>query len=146
VIAYLEQDSSLGGAKFRTFLSRVLDRHLRRWAQKYRHAEGGWQGRPASAAAPRQAPPRYEILERLPLSPVSQPDPEAIAEKHEMPQALQRALADLDAWRRSFWDFLAVGMSLHEIAEELGISYEAAKRERRNLLRWLKVRLRGFQD
>jgi len=134
-----------GGACFRTFLSRVLERHFYRWAQKHWRAKGGWQRRLRSAAEAGTIH-SSEIPNRPLLSPTGDPDPEAIAEEKERAEALQRALADLDDWRRRLWDSLAVGMSLREIAMDLGLSYETVKRERRKLLRWLKARLRPFQD
>jgi DNA-binding CsgD family transcriptional regulator len=42
---------------------------------------------------------------------------------------------------RELWDLLVRGMRLREIAAALGLSYDAAKRQRRRLIAHLKSRL-----
>jgi len=55
-------------------------------------------------------------------------------------------LAKLDDRKRHLWDFMLAGMTLRQIAAELGISYGAVKWEKRKLLRWFKTRLREFLE
>jgi FixJ family two-component response regulator len=65
---------------------------------------------------------------------------------HELAEAIQRILEKLDGRRRKLWDLMATGMRLREVANELAISYETAKRERRKLLHWFRIHLRGFKS
>jgi RNA polymerase sigma factor (sigma-70 family) len=69
-------------------------------------------------------------------------DPAMIAETREAVQRLQTAVAALDQESQQIWQRLCEGMSLREIAAELGLSYDSAKRRRRKLLANLKLHLR----
>ena len=69
-------------------------------------------------------------------------NPAIIAETREAVQRLQAAVAELDDEARQIWRRLCEGVSLREIATELGLSYDAAKRRRRKLIAKLKLHLR----
>ena len=69
-------------------------------------------------------------------------DPALIAETEEALERLQAALGQLDEEAREIWQRLCAGVSLREIATELGLSYDAAKRRRRKLIAALKAHLK----
>jgi RNA polymerase sigma factor (sigma-70 family) len=69
-------------------------------------------------------------------------DPAQIVETEEAARWLQAAIAELDDECRQIWQRLCEGIGLREIAGELGISYDAAKRRRRKLIEKLKFHLR----
>jgi DNA-binding CsgD family transcriptional regulator len=56
-------------------------------------------------------------------------------------QRLRSAVDCLDPGARDFWQSLASGTALDDIACQLGISYEQARGQRQRLLAKLKVRL-----
>jgi RNA polymerase sigma factor (sigma-70 family) len=69
-------------------------------------------------------------------------DPAVIVETEEAARWLQAAVAGLDEECRQIWQRLCEGIGLREIAGELGISYDSAKRRRRKLIEKLKFHLR----
>lgn len=69
-------------------------------------------------------------------------DPALIAETEEAVRQLQLAVGELDDEARQIWQRLCEGNSMREIAEELGLSYDAVKRRRRKLIGALKTHLR----
>ena len=68
-------------------------------------------------------------------------DPLAVMEEGELRARLERELDRLDPRARRRWDLLARGESLRRVAAALSISYDAAKRPRRELLARLKSSL-----
>jgi RNA polymerase sigma factor (sigma-70 family) len=68
-------------------------------------------------------------------------DPATLAEAHESASRLQATLSSLDSPSGRLWQLLADGNSLRQIAADLGVSYDAAKRRRRKLIAELKTRL-----
>ncbi|MGL4512208.1 MAG: sigma-70 family RNA polymerase sigma factor [Lacipirellulaceae bacterium] len=70
-------------------------------------------------------------------------DPAALAERAEASLLLKEALGKLDPECREIWERLCCGQGLREIAGELGLSYDAAKRRRRKLIGELKLLLRS---
>jgi RNA polymerase sigma factor (sigma-70 family) len=68
-------------------------------------------------------------------------DPATLAEAQESASRLQAALASLRPDAGQLWQLLADGQSLRQVAAELGLSYDAAKRRRRKLIAELKIRL-----
>jgi RNA polymerase sigma factor (sigma-70 family) len=69
-------------------------------------------------------------------------DPALVVEAEEAARWLQAAVAELDDECRQIWQRLCEGINLREIATELGLSYDAAKRRRRKLIEKLKFHLR----
>jgi len=68
-------------------------------------------------------------------------DPTQLAQVRESTARLDWALAQLDENSFLLWRLLASGMRLRPIAEQLGISYEAARRRRRQLIADVKSQL-----
>jgi RNA polymerase sigma factor (sigma-70 family) len=71
-----------------------------------------------------------------------QADPAAAAEWREARERLEHALQRLDTAQRSLWERLACGTALSTVAQELGISYDTAKRRRHRLLAQLTIQVR----
>jgi RNA polymerase sigma factor (sigma-70 family) len=69
-------------------------------------------------------------------------DPATIVEAEETARWLQSAVAELDEECQQIWRRLCEGVNLREIATELGMSYDSAKRRRRKLIEKLKFHLR----
>jgi RNA polymerase sigma factor (sigma-70 family) len=69
-------------------------------------------------------------------------DPATIVEAEETARWLQSAVAELDEECQQIWRRLCEGVNLREIAAELGMSYDSAKRRRRKLIEKLKFHLR----
>jgi DNA-binding NarL/FixJ family response regulator len=59
---------------------------------------------------------------------------------------LQQTLTSLDSESGRLWQMLASGTSLRQIASELKMSYDSAKRRRRKLLELLKGQLNPVAD
>ena len=72
-----------------------------------------------------------------------EPNPLTRAEEDEAQARLRQELGRLGAADRELWDLLAEGIRLRQVAAALGISYDVAKRRRRNLLARLKLALTG---
>ncbi len=69
-------------------------------------------------------------------------DPATLVEAEETARWLQSAVAELDEECQQIWRRLCEGINLREIAAELGMSYDSAKRRRRKLIEKLKFHLR----
>lgn len=69
-------------------------------------------------------------------------DPALVVEAEEAARWLQSAVAELDDECRQIWQRLCEGINLREIATEMGLSYDSAKRRRRKLIQKLKFHLR----
>jgi RNA polymerase sigma factor (sigma-70 family) len=68
-------------------------------------------------------------------------DPATIVEARESMTRLHETLTCLDSDSGHMWRLLAEGNSLRQIAVQIGVSYDSAKRRRRKLIDELKLRL-----
>lgn len=68
-------------------------------------------------------------------------DPATICEAQESMNRLHETILSLDDESAELWRLLASGHSLRKIAEDTGISYDCAKRRRRNLIDQLRKKL-----
>ncbi len=134
-----------GGCSFRTFVrqvlvSRFLDRvrHLSRKDRRYDQSE-----RAAHALHEGRRPADDDFL---PSAGRDGRNPAAGLERQEALDRLEQALQRLPASDRRLWEGLASGLGLRAVAQELGISYDAAKRQRRRLLAQLTAQLRDRPD
>lgn len=126
-----EQEGRERRCSFHSFLHRVLVARFKDFARKV-HRQ---QRRHRLSADTSED---EDSISTLAFDPTS---PQAIAEAEEAAKALQAAIEQLDDQARQIWLRLCEGVGLREIAGELGISYDAAKRRRRKLLAELKSRL-----
>ena len=126
-----EQVAKLQGCSFFTFLNRVLVCRFKDYAKHLRRRERHIDRTQGFAADEGFMPP--VMRENY--------DPALLAESHESISRLHAAIAQLDSESCRMWELLSQGESLREIASELGISYDAAKRRRRKLINLLKKRL-----
>jgi DNA-binding CsgD family transcriptional regulator len=62
-------------------------------------------------------------------------------ERDELMARLHQELDRLGGRAHELWDLLVRGMRLREIAAALGLSYDAAKRQRRRLIAYLRSRV-----
>jgi RNA polymerase sigma factor (sigma-70 family) len=119
------------GCSFRSFIHRVLVARFKDFAKHLRRVDRHYD---------RTA--RHESEEPLPADfDDTQDDPAFLAEAHESMHRLQSTLRGLDGESSRLWGLLAEGQNLREIAAQLGMSYDAAKRRRRKLIEQLKLRL-----
>ena len=119
------------GCSFFTFLNRVLVCRFKDYAKHLRRREQ-YIDRSSGYAADEGIPPAALC---------DDDDPAFLAESQESISRLHAAIAQLDSESCRMWELLSEGNSLREIAEELVISYDAAKRRRRKLINLLKKRL-----
>ena len=128
------------GCRFRTFvyhvlLSRFID-FLRRQSRRQARARlGGYTF--ASLSAPPAS--RRDGSSAGPESWGG--EPQRGMERDELMAQLHRELDRLGGRARELWDLLVGGMPLREIAAALGLSYDAAKRQRRSLIAHLRSRV-----
>jgi RNA polymerase sigma factor (sigma-70 family) len=119
------------GCSFRSFIHRVVMARFKDFAKHVRRVDAHYDrktrcGEDATSAA------GIELTRN---------DPASLAEAHEAASRLQATVTSLDPDTRRLWQLLADGISLRQIAEKLGISYDAAKRRRRKLIAELKSQL-----
>jgi RNA polymerase sigma factor (sigma-70 family) len=124
------------GCGFRTFLYRVLSsrlvdffRHCRRLQNHFPLAGGGVSG---LSRGPDGRHGEGDVA-------LDGPDPVASAEEGEVQARLSKELGWLAEAERGLWDLLVAGTPLREAAAVLGISYDAAKRQRRKLIAHLRT-------
>ena len=125
------------GCRFRTFLytvieSRVIDFARSIWRRRSHYEQ--------TRRIPDAADMRPGAIKRV------WPDdchdgPVAALLWQEALERLESAVECLDPRARDFWQSLASGSALHDIACRLGISYQQARGQRQRLLAKLKVRL-----
>lgn len=120
-----------GGCSFRSFICRVMIARFKDFAKHLHRVEARYD---RSARSGQEDEPAVEPDRQL-------DDPAALAENHESLTRLRETLARLDSQSGRFWQLLAEGRSLRDIAVELGMSYDAAKRRRRKLIEHLRLRL-----
>jgi len=130
-----------GGCHFRTFVHRVVTSRL---ADFFRHLRlrNHFPLARIGVACRRRSPHRLQD-EGAPGSGSPDPNPLTRAEEDEALARLRQELGRLGAADRELWDLLAEGIRLRQVAAALGISYDVAKRRRRNLLARLKLALTG---
>ncbi len=151
-----------GGCRFRTYGRLVTMRrfwnfvkHIRRWQERYTFfarvdgrvalAESFLGGRGSCRAAERTGSARYA---GVPASPAPRhqriSDPVDAAARQEVLERLSRVLEHMGERKRALWQELAAGKKLRQIACELGISYDAVKRQRRQLLAHLRTAVQNL--
>jgi RNA polymerase sigma factor (sigma-70 family) len=131
------------GCSFRTFLRIVLTgrfrdfvKHVTRVARHYdRSVTTNGTGASALDLIEAQA-------ERAGRRIRDRTDPASAAEWREAWERLENVLQRLDTVQRSLWNRLACGTALRTVAQELGISYDKAKRRRQRLLAQLTTQVR----
>ncbi|MEN1678605.1 MAG: sigma-70 family RNA polymerase sigma factor [Planctomycetota bacterium] len=126
-----DQEGRERRCSFHSFLHRVLVARFKDFARKV-HRQ---QRRHRLSADTSEEEASVSMLAFDPAS------PQAIAETEEAAKALQAAVEQLDDEAAHIWKRLCEGVGLREIAGELGISYDAAKRRRRKLLGEMKSKL-----
>jgi RNA polymerase sigma factor (sigma-70 family) len=125
------QIGKAGGCSFRSFVYRVLIARFKDYAKHLRRVEGHYD-RTTRSAGTDSSP--IEVDRKL-------KDPSTIAETRESIKRLHSTLTSLDHDSARLWHLLADGSNVRRIAEQLGISYDSAKRRRRKLIEQLKLRL-----
>jgi len=124
------------GCSFRSFAYRVVIARFKDFAKHLRRIEGHYD------RTARCADEDTVIAESS-----GQPtDPATIAESQESMHRLQETLRTLNTDSGRLWQLLANGSSLRDIAKQLGVSYDSAKRRRRKLIEQLKLRLKSSRD
>jgi RNA polymerase sigma factor (sigma-70 family) len=119
------------GCSFRSFIHRVLVARFKDFAKHLRRVDRHYD-RTARAEAEEPTPDDSDI---------AQDDPALVAEAQESIHRLQTTLRGLDVESLRLWSLMAEGHNLRQIAGELGMSYDSAKRRRRKLIEQLKLRL-----
>jgi RNA polymerase sigma factor (sigma-70 family) len=130
------QIGKTGGCSFRSFVYRVLISRFKDFAKHLRRVECHYD---RTARSGSDDPSAIDMDRKL-------KDPASIAEAQESIRRLQRTLTSLDEESARLWQLLADGNNLRQIATQLGMSYDAAKRRRRKLLDHLKLRLNSAQE
>ena len=124
------------GCSFRTFIHRVLIARFKDFVKHVRRIECHYD-RTAGCAG--EGTSAVDIDRRL-------KDPAAIAEAQESMNCLGETLTNLDPDSVRLWQLMVNGNNLRQIAEELGISYDSAKRRRSKLIAQIKSRLIKFTE
>jgi RNA polymerase sigma factor (sigma-70 family) len=127
------------GCRFRTFLytvigSRVIDFARSIWRRRSHYEQ--------ARRIPDPADIRPGAIKRVwPEADDCNEDPLAALLWQEALERLQSAVDCLDPGARDFWQSLASGSALHDIACQLGLSFQQARGQRQRLLAKLKIRL-----
>ena len=127
------------GCSFRSFVHRVLIARFKDFAKHLRRVEHHYD-RTASCGS-------EEILACDDDGDLK--NPATIVEARDSINRLHETLTCLDSESGRMWQLLAEGNSLRQIAAQIGVSYDSAKRRRRKLIDELKLRLnlpRGSAD
>ena len=124
------------GCSFRSFVYRVLIARFKDYAKHLRRVEHHYDrtaccGEEEASASDVDCRPE---------------DPATIVEIRESMNHLHETLARLDSESGRMWRLLAEGKSLRQIAADLGVSYDSAKRRRRKLIEQLKLRLNPSRE
>ena len=125
------QIGKAGGCSFRSFIHRVIIARFKDFAKHLRRVECHYD---RTARCGGDEASAVDIDRKL-------NDPATIAEAHESMNRFQATITGLDSESGRLWRLLADGNSLRQIAAELGISYDSAKRRRRKLIAQLRIRL-----
>src|SRR5262249_4965874 len=128
------------GCRFRSFLYAVISarlhnfvRHVRRLNARYRRAGG-----PLEAGTTLSPSDRV----RLSANRRRRDNPAAGLERKENQPGFEIALNRISNAARHLWDCLAAGIGLRDFAQQRGLSYDQAKRQRQKLLAQLTAWLR----
>ncbi len=119
------------GCSFRSFVYRVLVARFKDYAKHLRRVEHHYD-RTARCGEDEAFASDIDC---------SLKNPATIVENRESMSRLHETLKDLDSESGRIWRLLAEGESLRQIAAQLGVSYDSAKRRRRKLIEHLKLRL-----
>jgi RNA polymerase sigma factor (sigma-70 family) len=131
-----EQINKVRRCSFRSFVYRVLIARFKDFAKHLRRVEGHYDRSTQCAVETASGDDANGEPE----------DPARIAEAQESLNRLQQTLTSLDSESGRLWQMLASGTSLRQIATELKMSYDSAKRRRRKLLERLKGQLNPVAD
>jgi RNA polymerase sigma factor (sigma-70 family) len=123
------------GCSFRSFVYRVMIARFKDFTKHLRRVECHYD-RTARSAGDASA---IDVDQKI-------KDPASIAEARESITRLHSTLTNLDDDSARLWRLLADGNNIRRIAEQLGTSYDAAKRRRRKLIEHLKLQLNPFQE
>lgn len=125
-----KQIGKVRGCSFRSFIHRVIIARFKDFAKHLRRVEHHYD---------RNAWCREEAFAAE--SDCNLKDPATIVESRESMTRLQETLTCLDSESGRMWRLLAEGKSLRQIASQLGMSYDSAKRRRRKLIAQLRLQL-----
>jgi RNA polymerase sigma factor (sigma-70 family) len=131
-----EQINKVRRCSFRSFVYRVLIARFKDYAKHLRRVECHYDRSTECAVETASGEDGNGEPE----------DPARIAEAQESLNRLQQTLTSLDSDSGRLWQLLASGTSLRQIATELKMSYDSAKRRRRKLLERLKGQLNPAAD
>ena len=126
------------GCCFRTFLYRVLLLRFVDLLRRQRRRQTRLRlGRETSGSLDSLPAPQH-------AGSLAEPEswggwPQRAIERDELMARLREELAKVGGLSRDVWDLLARGMRLRAIAAALGLSYDAAKRQRRKLIAHLRA-------
>jgi RNA polymerase sigma factor (sigma-70 family) len=136
-----------GGCSFCTFLRRVLGCRFADHLRRVRRARDRRRGTVSLEEVPAADPPSAAPVPAQPFPPSAWTnEPLVIVEWGERMAGLGQALSALDDDARWLWEQRGLGKTFAEIATELGISCDAAKRRWRKVVAHLKARLRAFRE
>jgi RNA polymerase sigma factor (sigma-70 family) len=119
------------GCSFRSFIHRVVIARFKDFAKHLRRVEYHYD---RTARSREQEEFADDVDQEL-------RDPAVIVEVRESMTRLHETLTCLDSESGRIWRLLAEGNSLRQIAVQIGVSYDSAKRRRRKLIDELKLRL-----
>jgi RNA polymerase sigma factor (sigma-70 family) len=134
----------VNGCSFRTFLRRVLGARFRDFVRSMNRRQRHYDHNARAASA------LEDGGEAAGQGSVDCPcvfgNPALAIEWREALALLEQALTGLAERDRRLWEGLASGSGLRVLAQDLGMSYDCAKRQRRKLLAQLSARLRQGRD
>jgi RNA polymerase sigma factor (sigma-70 family) len=144
VTAYLvDREGGPGGARFRTFMYRVVWNHLDKWERRRRRAESCYD-RSVDWAAKIDGRALRAFGDAFCLT-APDPwvgDPAYFAQWQETCARLRGAFQRLDPTQRWLLDQRANGRSLRDLADESGLSYDRVKRLNCRAMAFLREALR----
>jgi RNA polymerase sigma factor (sigma-70 family) len=120
-----------GGCSFRSFVYRVLIARFKDFAKHLRRVECHYDRSTRSSD-------EESLVAECRRNPR---DPASIAEARESIRRLHATLTSLDNESGRMWQLLSEGNNLRQIAANMGMSYDTAKRRRRKLIDHLKLQL-----
>jgi RNA polymerase sigma factor (sigma-70 family) len=140
-------DSRRGGegrtADFRAFLGLKLTSYVRDFARQWRRREAHLDRSTEAQRVLQDGSDEGASACHRPWATAAAEDPALAAEGCDLLQRLKEALSWLGAADRELLDGWAAGLSLHVLAERVGVSYRQVRYRLSQLLSWLKQRLNG---
>ncbi len=135
-----------GGCGFSTFVHQIVARRFLDFTKHLRREENHYDQSPAATDSLAADCENVEgTATGHPAAGATGPsDPEAAAQRHEFTAALNQALDELDDIARRILEMRLSGKSLHDVAEELGISYGVVRGQWRKMAALLKSRVARF--